>query len=297
MIMEHIMKYRAKLLEDASVSYLEHILQGEQEKAEAIVTGLVAAGVEIHDIYIHVLQVAMAAIGNLWIGGDVSIAEEHRATEITVGVIERVRLSSPRRLVHGKRVTVGCVAGEQHTLGAKMIAELLYVDGWTVDYLGPNVPADSLVQFIIRTNPSLIAISMVLSDNSDTASATLAAVRIANKSVPILLGGPAIGTEEIGFAMGANAVVHDAVSAVTIARELVGAPNGESLDELLGRVGAQIQNFRRRQGWSQKDLADSAGLDRTYVSAVENGKQNLTLAALHKLTSALGVNEDQLFSV
>ena len=291
------MKYRAKLLEDASVSYLEHILQGEQEKAEAIVTGLVAAGVEIHDIYIHVLQVAMAAIGNLWIGGDVSIAEEHRATEITVGVIERVRLSSPRRLVHGKRVTVGCVAGEQHTLGAKMIAELLYVDGWTVDYLGPNVPADSLVQFIIRTNPSLIAISMVLSDNSDTASATLAAVRIANKSVPILLGGPAIGTEEIGFAMGANAVVHDAVSAVTIARELVGAPNGESLDELLGRVGAQIQNFRRRQGWSQKDLADSAGLDRTYVSAVENGKQNLTLAALHKLTSALGVNEDQLFSV
>jgi len=297
MVMENIVEYRTRLLEDASVSYLEHILQGEQEKAEAVVTGLVAAGVEIHDIYVHVLQVAMAAIGNLWSSVDASIAEEHRATEITAGVIERVRLSSPRRLVHGKRVTVVCVAGEQHTLGAKMIAELLYVDGWAVDYLGPNVPADSLIQFITRTNPSLVAISMVLSDNNGTASAILAAVRIAIKDVPILLGGPAISTEEIGFAMGADAIARDAVSAVSIARELVGIPNGESLDELLERVGAQIQSFRHRQGWSQKDLADSAGLDRTYVSAVENGKQNLTLAALHKLTSALGVNEDQIFSV
>jgi transcriptional regulator with XRE-family HTH domain len=41
-------------------------------------------------------------------------------------------------------------------------------------------------------------------------------------------------------------------------------------------------------------LAQAADLDRTYISAVEHGKQNLTLAAVMRLAEALDVPFEQL---
>jgi transcriptional regulator with XRE-family HTH domain len=38
---------------------------------------------------------------------------------------------------------------------------------------------------------------------------------------------------------------------------------------------------------TQKELADRSELDRTYISMVENEKQNLTLGAMVKMSSAL----------
>ncbi len=40
-------------------------------------------------------------------------------------------------------------------------------------------------------------------------------------------------------------------------------------------------------GWSQQQLADSARIDRTYLSGAEHGKQNLTLGAVKKIADAL----------
>jgi len=40
---------------------------------------------------------------------------------------------------------------------------------------------------------------------------------------------------------------------------------------------------------TQKELADRSELDRTYISMVENGKQNLTLGAMVKISIALEV--------
>jgi len=61
-------------------------------------------------------------------------------------------------------------------------------------------------------------------------------------------------------------------------------------------VGSRIQQTRKSKGWSQKELGDSAGLDRTYISAVEHGKQNLTLGALKRLADALDVSIEALIS-
>ena len=45
------------------------------------------------------------------------------------------------------------------------------------------------------------------------------------------------------------------------------------------------------RGWSQEVLAQEAGLERTYVGAVE---RNLTLASMEKLAGALGVEVREL---
>ena len=48
-----------------------------------------------------------------------------------------------------------------------------------------------------------------------------------------------------------------------------------------------MKRLREAQGWSQEELADRAGVHRTYVSGVERGIRNPTITVLEKLAEAL----------
>jgi transcriptional regulator with XRE-family HTH domain len=68
----------------------------------------------------------------------------------------------------------------------------------------------------------------------------------------------------------------------------------EILSITLKEIGIRIVELRKSQNISQQKLSELAKLDRAYLSAVENGKQNITLAALIKISCALGVPFNQL---
>ena len=55
------------------------------------------------------------------------------------------------------------------------------------------------------------------------------------------------------------------------------------------RVGGNVRRLREKQGISQEELADRAGLHRTYISGVERGVRNPTITVLEKIADALGV--------
>lgn len=56
------------------------------------------------------------------------------------------------------------------------------------------------------------------------------------------------------------------------------------------RLGRNVQHERRQKGWSQEELAEQAGLHRTYVSGVERGIRNPTITIVEKLAQALSVS-------
>lgn len=60
------------------------------------------------------------------------------------------------------------------------------------------------------------------------------------------------------------------------------------------RVGQNLRRAREAVGISQEDLADRAGLHRTYVSGVERGVRNPTVTVLEKLAKALKVKSSSL---
>jgi len=67
-------------------------------------------------------------------------------------------------------------------------------------------------------------------------------------------------------------------------------------DEVKTQFGLVVKAWRSRRGFSQEELAGRAGLHRTYVSDVERGSRNVSLASIDRLASALEVSVAQLFS-
>jgi transcriptional regulator with XRE-family HTH domain len=58
--------------------------------------------------------------------------------------------------------------------------------------------------------------------------------------------------------------------------------------------GDALREFRTERGLSQEQLAHMADLDRSYVSGIERGERNPSLANILRLTAALGVNVSEL---
>jgi transcriptional regulator with XRE-family HTH domain len=60
-------------------------------------------------------------------------------------------------------------------------------------------------------------------------------------------------------------------------------------DKLSAIVGNNIKKYRKKLNISQEELADKAGLHRTYIGGIERGERNITLDSLQVIATALNV--------
>ena len=60
-----------------------------------------------------------------------------------------------------------------------------------------------------------------------------------------------------------------------------------SMQEIEVIFGSVIRFFREKQGHSQEAFADKAGIHRTYVSSIELGKVQVSIAVAERLADAL----------
>lgn len=64
---------------------------------------------------------------------------------------------------------------------------------------------------------------------------------------------------------------------------------------ILKQFGAAVKAGRGELGISQEALAEKAGLHRTYVGGVEQGRRDVSLLTIVKLSQALGVETASVF--
>ena len=60
------------------------------------------------------------------------------------------------------------------------------------------------------------------------------------------------------------------------------------------KLGRNLKRIRTEKGITQGDIAKSLGVSRGFVSNLENGKTNPTLATITRLANAVGVTTDEL---
>ena len=66
------------------------------------------------------------------------------------------------------------------------------------------------------------------------------------------------------------------------------------MDKTLIRLGNIIKEKRKETGLSQENFANKIGIDRTYYSAIENGKHNLSILQIKKIADGLNIKISEL---
>jgi MerR family transcriptional regulator, light-induced transcriptional regulator len=205
--------------------YLAALLVGAgREALELLVEDALAEGVPVPSLYVEVVQPAQYEIGRLWKEGRITVAQEHLATDVARSALGLLQAHLPSEPSNGTQVVVGCVEGEHHDLGARMVADLLAMAGFDVHFLGANVPARDVVDFVESRAPRLLALSATVGAGIGRLRETIAAVRrAAARRVHIAVGGQLLlRRPKLIRSLGGDVYARDAREMVAVARRIRG---------------------------------------------------------------------------
>ena len=63
------------------------------------------------------------------------------------------------------------------------------------------------------------------------------------------------------------------------------------------KLGKAIVQLCKEQNLSQEIFAYDAGIDRRYMSDIENGKRNISIDILERISQKLGLEISELFAI
>jgi MerR family transcriptional regulator, light-induced transcriptional regulator len=120
----------------------------------------------------------------------VSVAQEHYCTAATQLIMSQLYpyIFRADRSSRGTIVAT-CVSGELHEIGARMLCDLLEMEGWNTIYLGANVPAAGVVGILRDNHCNILAVSASMTFHIPAVRETIKAVRAACPETKILFGG------------------------------------------------------------------------------------------------------------
>ncbi len=274
-----------KLLEERYAAALQ---TGSQDDAFRVVTEALDRGINPLLIYTEMITPALTEVGEAWHRGDLNIASEHLAIQITLQQSAHVRSLARRRKPVGAEAVITAVEGELHAVGARLVADLFYLEGWDVAFLGQNTPTGDLVEWVRDRKPDLVLLSVSQRDRAGVAAEAAAVLKSLAEPPLVFVGGAGIADPTVRADIPADLVATDPLAAISAANRLLSlSAEPKSVEDYLDALGRNIQQLRKERGWSQQALATRAGLDRAYLSTVEKGKQNITIGAAVRIAAAL----------
>lgn len=123
------------------------------------------ASVSVDVVLAEVLVPYLRDLGDRWVAGRASVAQEHFASHLIRGRL--LALARDWEAGDGPALLLACLPGEAHDLGLIMFGILAARRGWRVVFLGADTPLDTLeatvrelrpaLMVLVATTPSLLA--------------------------------------------------------------------------------------------------------------------------------------------
>jgi len=213
--------YSAERQDDTQV-WVQTLLKGDSRKGLDIAARSGENPDDIAELYIDALQPAMYKLGRLWEEGSISAAQEHLSTAIVSRIMASMydRIQWPKSVMG--RAVIACTADEFHEIGARMVADLLEMDGWNVTFLGANTPETDLLDLLRTDPPDLLGISVSMVFNLKHVRNLITRIRSCPEllEMKILLGGQGTaGIESLWQATGADGWAGNGRDAVELAQK------------------------------------------------------------------------------
>jgi methanogenic corrinoid protein MtbC1 len=120
---------------------------------------------DIRTICVDIFTPCLVDIGDAWYHGEIRVTTEHFASAYLRGKLLSILQSySYRRNV--PYFMVGCGPNEQHEIGSLMVAVMLRSHGFRVEYLGPDIPVEDLVDYACYEHPQLVVLTASIEETA-----------------------------------------------------------------------------------------------------------------------------------
>ena len=179
----------------------------------------------------------MKAVGDGWECGEVSVAQEHLATQLVRSYLDALRRPPS---VGGPQVWLACPPRELHDLPLELFGAMLHARWWRVVSLGANSPMTAIAEAARFTDASAVVVAGVRRTAFEARIPSL--TRLA-RSLPLFLAGegtkhlgsPPPGSEVLPDDLVAAAEIVDAVGrATTTTGASVEVPDDEGSEPAVG---------------------------------------------------------------
>jgi len=206
-------------------SLVEAIAEMYDDEAVPLAERLLDGGTPPADI-LGACREAMTVVGKRFEEGEYFVPELILAGEMLREISELVkpRMTEGSDVAKHGTIVLGTVAGDIHDIGKDIVYFMLDVNGFEVHDLGVDVPVGTFVEKVRELQPQILALSGFLTLSYDAMKETVEALVEAGvrDGVKIMIGGGTVDEQIREFA-GADAFGTDAMSAVTLAKQWVGA--------------------------------------------------------------------------
>jgi MerR family transcriptional regulator, light-induced transcriptional regulator len=285
--------------DQSRVAYSEALMAGDAEASHRVLDDVLSQRCSLDKIYSQVIVPSLVTLGDQWCRGDIGVAEEHLATQIVLSHLDRLSsMFAWRERRSSYRVLVACVQGERHYIGARMFADLCRSRGWTADFLGPDVPAEALVELAQKRRPQLVGLSATLPEGIEHARDLVGQLAALAPAPRIILGGQALANDALRNVLtGRCQIARDLDDGIDLALKNLRANRPKViLKEYLLALGRRVRDLRLKKAWTQEQLAKVTRVTRVCIVAVEGGKQNVSMDIVIRLANALSVTPENLLA-
>jgi MerR family transcriptional regulator, light-induced transcriptional regulator len=170
--------------------YATALLMGDEIGAEIAIRDAMDAGASTAQIDDAIIAPALWLVGDLWERGEITVADEHIATEISIRVLALQR--EAQRVVRARReqqILLAAPAGELHVVALRMLGGLLRESGYDVMMLGADVPAADLASSAERYEADVVCMTSTLTGGMDRIWAAIDEVQERRPEAGFVVGG------------------------------------------------------------------------------------------------------------
>ena len=171
---------------------LNLLLGNESVKAEELINSFYQEKNSDEELIDKLLLPVLSEIGRLWCDNQISVADEHLAVANLRSVYQVYFRSRPSEEFRKQRVTVCCVSGEEHEIGAELLSLYLGSRGWPIDFIGHSAPEGEILRMVKQNEPFALVLSGTLISHLPALVSLVQRLRENLPALKILAGGSAI---------------------------------------------------------------------------------------------------------
>ncbi len=186
------------------------LLAGDEAGAWAVMEAALASGTSPESLLVDLLAATLKSVGDRWESGELTVADEHRASGVAVRLVGRLGARFNRRGLKRGTVVLAAPAGELHGLPVAIGANVLRWHGYEVVELGADTPASALVAAVAAGSsgrgPAMLAVAVACTGVGSVEAARKAvdALRDSGCRVPVMMGGAALADAQEARRAGAD---------------------------------------------------------------------------------------------